>query len=80
MACAVTASQADVKPGCVLRAANIGQVLEARGLLTVDEVGAGPTLYPRAHTVLASQLGCRLVGVRVSADAFVPVCLAMARG
>ena len=37
-------TQADVKPGCVLRAANIGQVLEARGLLTPDEVRG-----PRRH-------------------------------
>jgi len=33
-------TQADVKPGCVLRAANIVQVLQGRGLLTDDEVRA----------------------------------------
>jgi hypothetical protein len=33
-------TQADVKPGCVLRAANVVQVLQGRGLLTDDEVSA----------------------------------------
>ena len=32
-------TQADVKPGCVLRAANVRQALYRRGLLTDDEVG-----------------------------------------
>lgn len=31
-------TQADVKPGCVLRAANVVQVLQGRGLLTDEEV------------------------------------------
>jgi hypothetical protein len=31
-------TQADVKPGCVLRASNVGQILQSRGLLTEDEV------------------------------------------
>jgi hypothetical protein len=31
-------TQADVKPGCVLRAANVVQALQGRGLLTEEEV------------------------------------------
>lgn len=34
-------TQADVKPGCVLRAANVVQVLQGRGLLTDEEVSMG---------------------------------------
>jgi hypothetical protein len=34
----VYVTQADVKPGCVLRAANVVQALQGRGLLTDEEV------------------------------------------
>lgn len=34
----VFATQADVKPGCVLRAANVVQALQGRGLLTDEDV------------------------------------------
>ena len=36
----VYVTQADVKPGCVLRAANVVQALQGRGLLTDEEVRA----------------------------------------
>lgn len=36
----VYVTQADVKPGCVLRAANVVQALQGRGLLTDEEVSA----------------------------------------
>lgn len=37
----VFATQADVKPGCVLRAANVVQALQGRGLLTDEDVRKG---------------------------------------
>lgn len=37
-------TQADVKPGCVLRAANVVQALQGRGLLTDEEVRASRVL------------------------------------
>jgi len=36
----VYVTQADVKPGCVLRAANVVQALQGRGLLTDEDVRA----------------------------------------
>lgn len=53
----VYVTQADVKPGCVLRAANVVQALQGRGLLTDEEVRSSGDGRGRAGTGGSDQVG-----------------------
>lgn len=58
-------TQADVKPGCVLRAANVVQVLQGRGLLTDDEVRGFDCSIGNDWGRIRTRIGSVIEGYRV---------------